>query len=604
MKRCILIFCIFFIGFIYGMACAGVNEDLFNALNNSDNYETVYQLLSKGADVNAREADVGPLASGNTPLHIAVRYVWESEKIAKLLIDRGADVNAKNKWGKTPLHDAVGGGNVSLSTVKLLVEKGADVNAKSNSGETALYCYGAARNLEVARFLIEKGADVNAERFDGQTPLHVAVGNMGSIDVVKLLIEKGANVNARDSGRTPLHIVAKEGKTDIAKLLIEKGADVNAKDAKDTQFNTDNTPLHEAAEAGKTEIVKLLIEKGADLNVINKNGETPLASAEKTGKSDMAEILRAQGAGARSREALDLLLKEMSTSNGVSFDKPKREKILELVRTVSPPPAIPAEAEKHMNRGLTAFKVAKSNKDYEEARAEFEKAANLAPWWADPYRNLGLVWDKLRDSYPPNGYKYAIDNLQFYLKVKPDAPDAAAVRQKIDEIGYLQERKLKAEEHINRGIELGNSNDLQGSVRENKEAIRLYPEYALAHANLGWAYVKLEKYQEAIPELKEAIRLYEWEMYTYNLLGFAYKKLGDVRSAINILEEGVSKNIGYGWGHGKIHQTLGWIYDENGQYEKALEQFQKAHKYADSDKEVNKKYAQEMISKLKSRLGK
>lgn len=242
--------------------------------------------------------------------------------------------------------------------------------------------------------------------------------------------------------------------------------------------------------------------------------------------------------------------------------------------------------------------MAQHRVDFLEAEEYFEKASNLAPWWPDPYFNLGLVQEKIGD------YDFATMNLEFYLLAAPDAHDTAAVKQKIYEMEYMVKRMQQAGEYINRGSELFNSGDYQGSIRENKEAIRLYPEYARAHANLGAAYVKLERYQEAMPELKEAIRLGEWEPYTYNLLGYTYKKLGDVKSAINILEEGVRKNIGYGWGHGKIHQTLGWTYDENGQYEKALEQFQKALKYADSDKDVNKKYVQEMINKLKSRLGK
>ena len=117
--------------------------------------------------------------------------------------------------------------------------------------------------------------------------------------------------------------------------------------------------------------------------------------------------------------------------------------------------------------------------------------------------------------------------------------------------------------------------------------------------------MKLERYQEAIPELKEAIRLGEWEPNVYSNLGFANKKLGDAKSAISILEEGVSKNLlGYGLCHGEIYQRLGRYYDENGQYEKALVQFQKAVKHKDDDNEVDKKYVQDMINKLNSRLGK
>ena len=60
-----------------------------------ENTEKVVKLLiDAGADVNAKNND------GKTPLHI----IKKSETIAQMLIDAGADVNAKNKKGYTPLH--------------------------------------------------------------------------------------------------------------------------------------------------------------------------------------------------------------------------------------------------------------------------------------------------------------------------------------------------------------------------------------------------------------------------------------------------------------------------------------------------------------------
>ena len=59
------------------------------------------------------------------------------EAIVSLLLEKGADVNAKNNDGWTPLHWASENGHEAI--VSLLLEKGADVNAKDNDGETPLH---------------------------------------------------------------------------------------------------------------------------------------------------------------------------------------------------------------------------------------------------------------------------------------------------------------------------------------------------------------------------------------------------------------------------------------------------------------------------------
>ena len=74
----------------------------------------------------------------------------------------------------TPLHFAIYKDNSEI--VELLIDKGADVNAKAVGGQTPLHVN--TIQLEVAELLIDKGADVNAKSDDnGDTPLHVSVNN-------------------------------------------------------------------------------------------------------------------------------------------------------------------------------------------------------------------------------------------------------------------------------------------------------------------------------------------------------------------------------------------------------------------------------------------
>ena len=140
----------------------------------------------------------------------------------KWYLAAGVDVDVKNKYGSTPLHLAVvyagiaetaikqGDGGFSRDdvfdlkeTVKLLIAKGADVNAKEEDGKTPLYYAVHWRSApSLVELLIDKGADVNENYGNGKTPLHHAAFR-GHNAIVRLLIDKGADVNVQmDDGST------------------------------------------------------------------------------------------------------------------------------------------------------------------------------------------------------------------------------------------------------------------------------------------------------------------------------------------------------------------------------------------------------------------
>ncbi len=123
------------------------------------------------------------------------------EKVGKLL-DCGADVNAVDDffWGCTPLHHACESGDKDL--VKLLISKGADVNARSAKGGglyvTPLHAAAFCQFRKICKILLKAGADVNAKDENGSTPLHYAVALATVLydNPIKILMQYGADTKA------------------------------------------------------------------------------------------------------------------------------------------------------------------------------------------------------------------------------------------------------------------------------------------------------------------------------------------------------------------------------------------------------------------------
>jgi protein-serine/threonine kinase len=96
----------------------------------------------------------------------------------------------------TALHFAAQEGRRDVCNV--LIENGANLEARSSIGRTPLHLASLRGHTDVARVLIENGADINCQDEESYTPLHYA-SEMGNSEVAAVLVEKGADVNLRNN---------------------------------------------------------------------------------------------------------------------------------------------------------------------------------------------------------------------------------------------------------------------------------------------------------------------------------------------------------------------------------------------------------------------
>lgn len=300
-------------------------DDAFYCIVKNGREEFVKPLISAGANINAKD-DFGLF-----PLNIAVRF--DHIGIVKLLLDNGANIEAKNYNGDNALIFSRNGKMTEFllehgakiypkilinihhycpdhlsEVIKCLIKYGLDINEiyhHTYHKYTALFDSCRYNMEEKVKVLLDCGANVNICDSNGDFPINKAVSN-GQLKLIEPLYNAGANIDQKDShGMTPLiyvsnvkasSYVAKEIAStkkkvisedfiQIAEKLIDMGADINAQD------NLGKTALMYACNRGNSRVVKKLLEAGADISIVDKHGNSAYLYARFSYKSEIMEML-------------------------------------------------------------------------------------------------------------------------------------------------------------------------------------------------------------------------------------------------------------------------------------------------------------------------
>ena len=287
-------------------------------------------LISYRADLTQKDM------YGDTVLHAFAMMNLDAEKISisdiiSLLINNGADIDARNKEGVTPLEIAVQKENIEI--VKLLTEKGANIHTQDTHGNSPLSMAFASTN-EMLEAVVNS-SNVTSQDSDGNTPLHIALLTDAPLSKVQYIISLTDDVNIRNrDGYSALFISVLKNRQKVGEMLLAKDADIFSANKNNnsplrialkfvgsdkgdsihkwlitsrtikSKDGSGNSVLHYAAEWQYGKAITSLLAKGADISAKNANGETPLFSAVKTNNPEIIRLIVEGGADLLARDNL------------------------------------------------------------------------------------------------------------------------------------------------------------------------------------------------------------------------------------------------------------------------------------------------------------
>ncbi|KAH9152152.1 hypothetical protein AeRB84_005375 [Aphanomyces euteiches] len=352
--------------------------------------------INDGRDINERNA------MGQSALHLAVSMPKAVDFI-DVLLEHGADVNAKDYDGLTPLMVVASHGNLQLLKFVMGRAPSIRLNAVDNKGFSALHHACAKNQVEICDYLVALASDhqvvLNAASYDGMYPLHV-LAILGHVECACALQQGPWDVNVYDAeGRTPLHLAIASNRSAFVMFLLEMGADPSAKDA------LSRTPLHYAMECKLgLEMVSSLRKFKVDLNATDERGDTALHWAAMAGRQKLVNHLVNLGADTSIQNTDWETPAHLAAANGhegcVAIFNRKRMSNAAVVSQTTPPEAYIAM----MDGSVDGFAIPATEQVYMEAPGGDEATAQIE--WsqdAEGYYYNTATGEYYYDYYEPTG---------------------------------------------------------------------------------------------------------------------------------------------------------------------------------------------------------
>ena len=259
-------------------------------------------LLEAGADPNPSDR------AATSPLWAAVQQ--ELATPVRWLLEAGANPNLS--WreyhsfekdlipGTTPLMYAAAKGRLKIA--RLLLDAGADPMCVNDRGQTALQLAIANNHPSIAELLMpQDGTLGDAERLQLGTGQLLQGAKTGDVELVRCGLVTGADINVPDPdyqslGFTPLMHACQAGHAPVVAELLASGADAARTETINIMTGQRYTALHHAAENGHASCVQLLAAAQTNLNPLDERGYTPLMVAADCGSLEVVETLIQHGA--------------------------------------------------------------------------------------------------------------------------------------------------------------------------------------------------------------------------------------------------------------------------------------------------------------------
>lgn len=259
-------------------ASAGEAEKLVNLVQGGSTGQLAAYLATPGADINARpEVDKALLDYAAEQNQVAV---------ATWLIDHGADVNGQEQGGRhlTPLHRAVLFDSFEVG--RLLIARGAQVNANRGRGMTPLLYAASSGHARMVELLLQSGADPETGGSADQTPLSEAA-KKGNLEIIKILESHGASLKHDRA----LSEAAMNQHPDTVSYLLDHD---QFQDSKDEALRFAVIAANSRTETASLDMVSTLLAAGANVNnTFHGALNTPLMMAN---RAELRELLLAHGA--------------------------------------------------------------------------------------------------------------------------------------------------------------------------------------------------------------------------------------------------------------------------------------------------------------------